>query len=352
MALAIRALVVDDSALMRQILTKTLSSDPEIEIVGAAPDPYVAREMIKRFDPHVITLDIEMPRLDGIEFLKKIMTLRPMPVVMISSLTQAGADATVRALEIGAVDFVAKPTHDLTAGLERMRTEIITKVKAAARANVHRVTPSDTRKIAALASRRSYSSTEKIIAIGASTGGVETLTEILRVMPADSPAILVTQHMPAHFTTSFARRLNEICAIEVSEAMHGTRVLPGHAYIAPGDRHLELGRSGANYICIVQGTTPVTGHCPSVDVLFRSVASSAARNSVGVILTGMGKDGAAGLLAMRQAGARTIGEDEASCVVYGMPRVAFEFGGVEFQLPLSRIAGEILELCGDRSVRV
>jgi len=232
-----------------------------------------------------------------------------------------------------------------------MQAEIITKVKIAARAKVQRLSASNNAKVQVLAGRHGYSSTEKIIAMGASTGGVETLTEILRVMPADSPAIVVTQHMPGHFTASFAKRLNGICAIDVSEAQHGTRVLPGHAYIAPGDTHLELGRSGANYTCTVQRTDRVSGHCPSVDVLFQSVASFAGGNAIGVILTGMGKDGAAGLLAMRHAGARTLGQDEATCVVYGMPRVAFEFGGVEQQLPLERIAEQVLELCSDRAVR-
>jgi two-component system, chemotaxis family, protein-glutamate methylesterase/glutaminase len=351
MARQTRVLIVDDSALIRQILTAMLSSDPEIEVVGTAPDPYVARDMIKRSNPDVITLDIEMPKLDGIEFLKKIMTLRPMPVVMVSSLTQVGADATLQALEIGAVDFVAKPTQDLAAGLDEMRGEVIAKVKAAARARVRRLTATDLHAVTALRFPRGYSTTEKIIAIGASTGGVEALSLILRAMPADSPAILITQHMPAHFTTSFARRLDGLCAIDVSEARDGVRVLPGHAYIAPGDKHLELGRSGANYVCVVERSDRVSGHCPSVDVLFRSVAAAASKNAVGVILTGMGKDGATGLLAMREAGARTVGQDEASCVVYGMPRVAFDINAVEAQFPLEHIAEQIIDLCSERSVR-
>jgi two-component system chemotaxis response regulator CheB len=349
-ATPIRVLIVDDSALIRQLLTKMLSSDPGIEVVGTAPDPVVAREAIKRLNPDVITLDIEMPRLDGIEFLRKIMALRPMPVVMVSSLTQQGADATLRALEIGAVDFVAKPTHDLQAGLQDKQAEIIAKVRTAAGAKVQRRTVSDVQP-ALLKRRAGYSSTEKIVAIGASTGGVEALSEILRAMPADSPAILIAQHMPAQFTSSFAKRLDGTCAIAVSEAEHNVRVLPGHAYIAPGNRHLELGRSGANYVCVVQRTDPVTGHCPSVNVLFQSVASAAGGNALGVILTGMGKDGADGLLAMRHAGARTIGQDEPSSVVYGMPRVAFERGAVEVQAPLAQIAGQILELCSRDTVK-
>lgn len=341
----IRVLIVDDSALIRQMLTEMLASDPEIEVLGAVPDPFVAREKIKQLNPDVITLDIEMPRMDGIEFLKKIMTLRPMPVVMVSTLTQNGADATLHALEVGAVDYVAKPTQDIQVGLEDKRAELVAKVKAAAKANV---VASSTR---APAQQRpsvagpGYSSTEKIVAIGASTGGVEALTAVLSTMPADSPAILITQHMPASFTSTFARRLDRLCAIQVSEAREGTRILPGHAYIAPGDRHLLLGRDGANYICRIGGNDRVTGHCPSVDVLFDSVANCAGKNAIGVILTGMGKDGAKGLKKMRDAGAHTLGQDQASCVVYGMPRMAKEYDAVEAELPLSKITGEILQIC-------
>jgi two-component system chemotaxis response regulator CheB len=270
---------------------------------------------------------------------------------MVSSLTQRGADATLRALELGAVDFVAKPTSDLQAGLQEKQAEIIAKVKAAAGAKVARRAVGDLSDTKVLKSGPGYSSTEKIVALGASTGGVEALTRILRAMPADSPAMLITQHMPEHFTSSFANRLDGLCAIAVSEATHGARVLPGHAYIAPGDRHLELGRSGANYICSVRGSDPVSGHCPSVDVLFRSVASAAGGNAVGIILTGMGRDGADGLLAMRNAGAHTIGQDEASCIVYGMPKVAFERGGVETQLPIERIAERVLGLCTGNAAR-
>jgi len=350
-----RVLVVDDSALIRQLLTRMLSSDPDIEVVDTAPDPLIAREKIKRLNPDVVTLDIEMPRMDGLEFLRKIMALRPMPVVMVSSLTQEGADATLRALEIGAVDFVAKPTSDLQSGLLQKQAEIIQKVKVAAGARVRTRAIADGSPPQMLKSGPGYASTEKIIAIGASTGGVEAVTQILRVLPADSPAVLVTQHMPERFTTSFARRLDGLCAINVSEAQHGVRILPGHAYIAPGSTHLELGRSGANYVCTVERTDLVSGHCPSVDVLFHSVARAAGANAVAAILTGMGKDGADGLLALRRAGAHTIGQDEATCVVYGMPRVAFEAGAVETQLPIGRIAGELLELGAarrNRNIRV
>jgi two-component system chemotaxis response regulator CheB len=325
------------------MLTGLLSSDPQIEVVGTASDPLIAREQIKALNPDVVTLDIEMPRMDGLEFLEKIMTLRPTPVLMISSLTQKGADATLRALELGAVDFVGKPTIDLQVGLADLKAEIIAKVKIAATAKMRpRRIPTD-KPIAAIGGMY-YASTDKIIAIGASTGGVEALA-VLSALPADAPGILVTQHMPAQFTDSFARRLNGISAINISEASEGTRILPGHAYIAPGGQHLRLARSGGNFICRVDGTERASGHCPSVDVLFSSVAAVASHNAVGVILTGMGKDGAMGLLAMRKAGARTLGQDEASSVVYGMPRIAFEIGAVEAQASLDHIPRRLLDLC-------
>lgn len=342
----VRVLIVDDSALIRKMMTEILSKDPGIEVLGTAQDPYVAREKIKALNPDVITLDIEMPKMDGIEFLQKIMKLRPMPVLMVSSLTQQGADATLQALELGAVDYVAKPTQDLQFGLAEKCGEIVEKVKAVARA---RVRPGGGATGSASATRlRSapeYSSTETVVAIGASTGGVEALTSLLTVLPPDSPAILVTQHMPASFTTSFAKRLDSMCAIHVTEAQDGARVLPGHAYLAPGDAHLRLTRSGANYVCRIAGQDRVSGHCPSVDVLYRSVAECAGKNAIGVILTGMGKDGARGLLEMREAGARTLGQNEATSVIYGMPRVAKEIGAVEQQLSLALIPQRILEIC-------
>jgi two-component system, chemotaxis family, protein-glutamate methylesterase/glutaminase len=350
----IRVLVIDDSALMREMISTMLSSDPEIEVVGAVPDPIVAREKIKQLNPDVLTLDVEMPRMDGISFLEKVMALRPMPVVMISSLTQEGAEATMRALELGAVDFIAKPAVNLQSGLMAKQEEIVAKVKSAARARVQKRAPLPTDG-AALKRPANYSSTEKIILIGASTGGVEALHHVILQMPSDSPAILITQHMPEQFTASFARRLDNAAQIRVSEAKDGERVLPGHAYIAPGDRHLRLGRSGANYICSVKGTERVSGHCPSVDVLFHSAAEAAGKNSIGVILTGMGKDGADGLLAMRKNGAHTLGQDEPSCVVYGMPKVANEVGAVEAELPLTKIAQEIINLSaegGKRAIRI
>jgi two-component system chemotaxis response regulator CheB len=339
---------------MREMISGMLSSDPEIEVVGAVPDPIIAREKIKQLNPDVLTLDIEMPRMDGITFLEKLMALRPMPVVMISSLTQEGADATLRALEIGAVDFIAKPAINLQSGLLAKQSEIIAKVKMAARAHVQKWAPQPA-DIAVLKRPPGYSSTEKVILIGASTGGVEALHHLILQMPPDSPAILITQHMPEQFTASFARRLNNVASIRVSEARDGERALPGHAYIAPGDRHLRLSRSGANYTCSVKGTDRVSGHCPSVDVLFHSAAESAGKNAIGVILTGMGKDGADGLLAMRRSGARTLGQDEPSCVVYGMPKVAHEIGASEAEIPLARIAQEILNLTADggkRAIRI
>jgi two-component system chemotaxis response regulator CheB len=348
----VRVLVVDDSALMRQMLSAMLAEDPEIEVVGSAPDPHYAREKIKALNPDVVTLDVEMPRMDGLSFLEKIMTLRPMPVVMISSLTQKGADATLQALELGAVDFVAKPQSDLENRLSSKQGEICEKVKAAARARVTAREATDYSKERAARPRTGYSSTERIVAIGASTGGVEALREVICRMPADSPAIIMTQHMPEKFTRSFADRLNGLAAMTVKEAADGDRVMPGHAYLAPGDRHLELVRSGADYRCRLTDAPPVSGHRPSVDVLFRSVAKSAGKNAIGVILTGMGKDGADGLLELRDAGGLTLGQDEASCVVYGMPKVAFERGAVMKQLPLSKIADGILDLCGDAKTRL
>lgn len=337
-----RVLIIDDSALVREILSHLLSSDPDIEVLGRAADPLVAREMIRQLNPDVLTLDVEMPRMDGLEFLDRLMRLRPMPVVMVSSLTQRGADATIRALELGAVDFVSKPQVDLAKGLGNLRQELCSKVKAAGSARPRPRAASPAAKISPVSRGGGFSTTESIIAIGASTGGVEAIRQVLQAMPANSPAILITQHMPEGFTKSFAARLDGLCAMTVTEAQDGARVLPGHAYIAPGSRHLRLSRSGANYVCTVKGSERVSGHCPSVDVLFATVADAAGRNAVGAILTGMGRDGAEGLRKMRLSGARTFGQDEASCVVYGMPKVAFEVGAVETQVPIHRIAEELL----------
>ncbi len=351
-----KVLIIDDSALMRELLKGLLSLDPTIEVVGVASDPLQARQMIKQLLPDVITLDIEMPKMDGLTFLEKVMTLRPMPVVMVSSLTQQGAEATMTALELGAVDFFPKPKLDMKRGIEQRADELIGKVKAASHAKVkpldrHADDGSGASALAAL----KFSTTEKIIAIGASTGGVEALRVVIKDLPANSPAILVTQHMPEKFTKTFAERLNKISAVAVSEARHGERVLPGHVYIAPGGQHLELRRSGANYLCKLTDEPPVSGHCPSVDVLFKSTCKAAGKNAVAVILTGMGKDGAEGMLDLRNAGARTFGQDEPSSVVYGMPRAAFESGAVETQLPLSKMTEAMLSACGsvkDRHIRV
>lgn len=337
----IRCLVIDDSALVRQLLTELLESSGEIKVVGVAPDPLVAREKIKDLKPDVLTLDIEMPRMDGLSFLEKIMSLRPMPVVVVSSLTQKGADAAIRALELGAVDYVGKPLVDVRSGMDELKAELIQKVKTAASA---RVTARERSRATGkpLVFDHRLSSEGRVIAVGASTGGVEALQVLITSLPANAPAVLIAQHMPAGFTSSFAERLNALSAMTVIEARDGDRVLPGHAYIASGNHHLALVRSGANYRCSVHSGERVSGHRPSVDVLFNSVASAAGRNAAGVILTGMGQDGAQGLMEMRRAGAMTIGQDEASCLIYGMPKAAKALGGVEREIALGRIAQELL----------
>jgi two-component system, chemotaxis family, protein-glutamate methylesterase/glutaminase len=356
-----RVLIVDDSALVRSVMTEIINRAPDLEAVGAASDPYVAREMIRTLNPDVLTLDIEMPKMDGLEFLEKIMRLRPMPVVMVSTLTERGAEITLRALELGAIDFVAKPKLGLRDGLDEAAREIAEKIRGAARARVARrvvagVQTSDPAiplPVRVLVGQQganrtlplgARSGTEKLIAIGASTGGTEAIKEVLVKLPPDSPAVVITQHMPAGFTTSFAARLNGLCKISVKEATDGERLLPGHAYIAPGGRHLRIDRSGANYLARLDDAEPVNRHRPSVDVLFHSVATHAGPNAVGVMLTGMGKDGAVAMRAMRDAGAHNIAQDEATCVVYGMPREAVAAGGVDEVAPLHDIARRILEL--------
>lgn len=346
----IRVLIVDDSALMRELLTSILSSDPDIQVVGTANDPYQARTLIKELNPDVLTLDVEMPKMDGISFLEKIMRLRPMPVVMVSTLTQKHAEITVRALEMGAVDVVGKPTIDMKQGMEDRRDELIAKVRAAARARVAARQPASAAGAAAprpaiAKAGPGFRTTDTVVAIGSSTGGVEALREVIGGLPPDSPAVVVTQHMPGGFTRSFADRLNALAAVSVTEASDGARILPGHVYIAPGDHHLEVVRSGGTYVCRLHDGPPVSGHRPSVDVLFQSMAGAAGASGLGVILTGMGKDGAVGMKAMRDAGARTIGQDEDTSLVYGMPKAAFNLGGVERQLPLDRIAAAIVETC-------
>lgn len=332
----IRVLVVDDSATMRSLISAVLNRDPEIEVVGQAGDPYEAREAIKALNPDVLTLDVEMPNMNGIEFLEKIMRLRPMPVVMVSTLTTRGAEVTLEALEIGAVDCVAKPS---TGGLEGFR-ELPEKVKTAARA---RVRPLDRVVGGPPVAKIDHIADGRLIAIGSSTGGVEALITILTRFPANCPPTVITQHMPESFTRSFSERLDRLCAPRVEEAADGAPLEPGRVYVAPGgERHLEVA-GGTRLRCRVAEGERVNGHRPSVDVLFSSVARAVGDRAVGAILTGMGRDGAKGLLEMRQAGARTIGQDEATCVVYGMPKAAFEIGAVERQASLDKIAAELLK---------
>lgn len=349
----IRVLIVDDSAVIRQLLTSILSSDPEIEVVGVAPDPFVAREKIKALNPDVLTLDVEMPRMDGLSFLRNLMRLHPMPVVMCSSLTQAGADVTLDALSLGAIDFVAKPAVDAVHGLRQAAEEILAKVKVAARARVRPLEESK-RKIEGQSNSASvlpkggagsqFRTTARIVAIGASTGGTEAIKDVLRGLPADFPAIVIAQHIPKAFSGPFAKRMHENCDLIVCEAHDGQAILSGHVYIAPGDQHLLVVRDGAHYRCALSDGPPVNRHKPSVDVLFRSVAENAGHNAVGVMLTGMGRDGAAGMKEMRDAGAPTIAQDENTSVVWGMPGAAWEIGAVESLHPLMQISGRIVAL--------
>ena len=340
----IRVIVVDDSALVRSVLTEIINAEKDMQVVGTAADPLIAREVIRELDPDVITLDIEMPRMDGLDFLEKLMRLRPTPVVMISTLTERGSEATMRALELGAVDFVPKPRLGIKLGLDDAAREITFKIRAAAQAKVaRRLAPPPVlavRHPAAMGSPRA--GTEKLIAIGASTGGTEAIREVLMALPPDSPGIVITQHMPPGFTASFAARLDSLCQVRVKEAVHGERILQGHAYVAPGGRHLSVTRSGANYLTEVSDTEPVNRHRPSVEVLFRSVARHVGPNATGVMLTGMGADGAAAMREMRDAGAYNLVQNEESCVVFGMPREAIAAGAAHEVLPLSRIAPQLL----------
>jgi len=350
-----RVVVVDDSALVRGLLAEIINKQPDMECVGAASDPLVAREMIRNLNPDVITLDVEMPRMDGLDFLSKLMRLRPMPVVMVSTLTERGAEVTLRALELGAVDFVAKPKIGVADGLRQLAEDITDKVRTAARAHVRRLPPAPGTapsvgaaaapgvRPAAPAAALGRLSTEKIIFIGASTGGTEATKEVLMNLPHDSPAVVITQHMPPGFTKSYAARLDGLCRIRVKEAADGDRILPGHAYIAPGGMHLSVERSGANYIARVRDGEPVNRHKPSVEVLFESAARVVGQNALGVMLTGMGADGARAMRTMKDAGSWNVCQDEASCVVFGMPREAIAHGAAHEVLPLQRIAPALLE---------
>ncbi|MGZ8289007.1 MAG: protein-glutamate methylesterase/protein-glutamine glutaminase [Telluria sp.] len=353
----IKVLIVDDSALIRSVMKEIIGSQSDMEVVGVAPDPLVARELIKQTNPDVLTLDVEMPKMDGLDFLEKLMRLRPMPVVMVSSLTERGSEITMRALELGAVDFVTKPKISIQSGMREYTDLIADKIRAAAKARIRaRTVPTGQQPTGALpALRNPLTSSEKLIIIGASTGGTEAIREFLMQMPSDCPGILIAQHMPEGFTSSFARRLDALCKISVREAAGDERILPGHAYIAPGHSHLLLARSGANYVTRVEQTDPVNRHRPSVDVLFRSAAQAAGKNAVGVILTGMGKDGAAGMLEMKNAGSYNFAQDEASCVVFGMPREAIAVGGTHEVGALTALPGMVLNYLatqGTRALRV
>ncbi|WP_230483522.1 protein-glutamate methylesterase/protein-glutamine glutaminase [Sphingomonas sp. Leaf21] len=333
----VRTLIVDDSPTMRALIAGMLARDPDIDVIGAADGPHQAREMIKALDPDVLTLDVEMPDMNGLDFLERVMRLRPMPVVMLSTLTQAGADVTIRAMELGAVECCAKPA----AGC--VDRSLIDSVKAAANSRRPRVpgTPATPVSIANFEPRA-----QSLIAIGASTGGVEALIQLLGGFPANCPPTVIVQHMPATFTTSFAARLDRLSKPRVAEARHGQSLLPGHVYLAPGGtHHLEVGGTPGQYRARLVPDDPMSGHRPSVDRLFHSVAKVAGGHAVGAILTGMGRDGAEGLRAMRGRGSFTVGQDRDSCVVYGMPGVAQEIGAVERQLPLARIAPALIERC-------
>lgn len=342
----IKVLIVDDSALIRKLLKEIIGRYHDLHVVGTARDAFEARDLVKQHSPDVITLDIEMPRMDGLSFLEKLMHARPTPVVMISTLTEQGADATLRALELGAVDFLPKPRLGISEGLEEYAGEIAFKIRAAAKAQLNR-RPTRVSAHASTQARTplvgSYRGTEKLIALGASTGGTEALREVLTNMPAASPAIVITQHMPAGFTRSFAARLNGLCAIGVTEAVDNERILPGWAYLAPGGFHLLVVRSGANFHVRLEDSARVNLHKPSVDVMFDSVARQVGANSAAALLTGMGKDGAEGLGRLQAAGAMTIAQDEASSLIYGMPKAAVDAGYADVVLPLENIAGHLVQ---------
>ena len=361
----IKVLIIDDSALVRKLLTNILAADPGIEVVGTAHDAYMAREKIKLLNPDVLTLDVEMPRMDGLTFLSNLMRLHPLPVVMISTLTEKGADITLNALNLGAVDFVSKPKIDFANTIGDYAEEVIEKVKIAARARVRARTGQVEVHVEALQPRRlrtgtdqryliedvipevnrpHFKTTDKLIAIGASTGGTEAIREVLQSFPTNIPGIVIAQHIPVTFSRAFADRVNSHCRIKVTEAKDGDLIMPGHAFIAPGDKHLMVVRDGARWRCKLSDDVPVNRHKPSVDVLFRSVANAAGPNAMGIILTGMGKDGAQGLKDMQDSGAHTIAQDEATSVVWGMPGSAVELGAAREVQPLERISGRIMQI--------
>nr|WP_320166947.1 chemotaxis response regulator protein-glutamate methylesterase [uncultured Methylophaga sp.] len=349
----ISVIVIDDSALVRKLLTEILNSDPELEVVATAGDPYQARDKIKQFNPDVLTLDVEMPKMDGVTFLRNLMRLRPMPVVMVSTLTEKGAQITLEAMALGAFDFVEKPKLDLSQTLSSYSEEIISKIKAAAGVQPQQLTTKAMLEveerltadavIAKSTKNIPLKTTEKIVAIGASTGGTEAIKTVLCALPANAPGIVITQHIPASFSAPFAERVNKMSALNVSQATDGEQILPGHAYIAPGDKHLLVERSGARYYCRLNDGPAVSRHKPSVDVLFRSIAQNVGANAIGVMLTGMGDDGARGMLEMRENGASNMVQDEKSSVVWGMPGAAYKLGAAELMLPLDKIAQEIMK---------
>jgi two-component system chemotaxis response regulator CheB len=353
----IKVLIVDDSALVRQILVEILKSADDMEVVGTASDPFIARERIKELNPDVLTLDVEMPRMDGLTFLANLMRLRPMPVVMVSSLTERGAETTFKALELGAIDFVSKPKLDVAGTLRDFSEEILGKIRVAAGARVvarhapalpAHVPPKHSADaiLPAGGSARMLRTTDRIIAVGSSTGGTEAIRELLTALPADSPAVVIAQHIPAAFSAPFARRMDSLCPLSVCEPLDGQHIMAGHVYIAPGGKHLLVERDGARYRCRLNDGPPVNRHCPSVDVLFRSVAQQVGPNAVGVILTGMGDDGARGLKEMHEAGAPTVAQDEASSVVWGMPGAAVKLGAVDEIVPMSQVAATVMRLMG------
>jgi len=347
--MTVRVLVVDDSALVRQILTEGLNRCPEIEVVGAASDPFVARDLIIAKRPDVMTLDVEMPRMDGIDFLRRLIPQHPIPVVMVSSMTDRGTQATLDALDAGAVDFVAKPASNVGQSLKDVIQELAAKILANRNAKVKSNTrPSEKRIRQTPAVLKG--STDKVIALGASTGGTEALREVILSFPPNSPGIVIVQHMPPKFTKMYADRLNGESPLDIREAKDGDRIIPGRVLIAPGGFHMRVVRSGGQYKVNCAAGPKVSGHCPSVDVLFESVAKDVGANAVGAILTGMGGDGAEGLLKMRQSGAHTIGQDEETCVIYGMPKVAFQKGAVERQLPLLEIGPTLIRKIGTDTV--